>query len=83
MIEHDGERYHCAKREQFTDFFRVKNGEDQGSKSVLISHGPHVKTEERQIITRKKDDVENWEEVDDERIRIRKQQMRLADLDFI
>jgi len=76
VIEHDGEKYHFAKREQFTDFFYANNKDDPESKTVLISHGPHIKTEERKFTTRRKGDAENWEEVDDERIRIRKQQMR-------
>jgi len=77
MIEHDGERYFCAKREEFTDFFRVDPNNPESERRVeLLSHGPHITTEEREMVTRRKNDYQNWDEVSDDKIRVRKQQIR-------
>ncbi len=77
MIEHDGERYFCAKRDEFTDFFRVDlNNPDSDRKAEFLSHGPHISTEEREILTRRRNDFGNWDEVADDKIKIRKQQIR-------
>jgi hypothetical protein len=35
-----------------------------------------VTTEEREIVTKRKDDLDNWEEVADDRIRQRRQRMK-------
>ena len=78
VIERDGERYVCVKRDEFTDFFRVPRDVDPNNATAgeFFAHGPHVTTEEREIVTKRKDDIENWEEVGDDRIRQRRQRIR-------
>jgi hypothetical protein len=75
VIEKDGEKYHLVKRDEFTDFFRVAR-DDASKPAEFLSHGPQVTTEEREIVTKRKDDIENWEEVADDRIRQRRQKIK-------
>ena len=83
IVERDGEKYRLVKREDFTDFFRVPrgNGEDnvdvdKTQEAAFFAHGPHVTTEEREILTKRKGDIENWEEVGDDRIKQRRQRIK-------
>ena len=41
----------------------------------FLAHGPHVTTEDREVITRRKDDFDHWDEVGDDRIKQRKTRM--------
>ena len=74
FIEKDGEKYKLTKRDEFTDFFRVAR-DDATKGPEFLAHGPHVTTEEREIVTRRKDDFDQWEEVGDDRIQQRKNRM--------
>ena len=78
IVERDGEKYRLVKQEDFTDFFRVPRGNDvdKTHAAAFFAHGPHVTTEEREILTKRKDDIENWEEVGDDRIKQRRQRIK-------
>ena len=57
IVERDGEKYRLVKQEDFTDFFRVPRGNDvdKTHAAAFFAHGPHVTTEEREILTKRKD----------------------------
>jgi len=73
MIEHkDGERFFCSKTERSTDFYQ--SGDPQMD---FLRQWPHTMSENRKAASSQKGIQKDfWDDVNDERIRIRRQQIR-------